>query len=275
MPKAISSFENKKILYNHYAYYPEDKIRFGFHVHDICEVIFLKSGDTSAIIGHQIYKLHKHSLIIFRANIPHKIVVEENSDYERYNLLFDENNLANQIFHKIPDDFTLMDCSGNDYIIDLFKKYDFYCKTFQGEDLEILLTNITEELIYNIYLSASDDPECDILSMHPLIGKAVKFINQHYAENITIDDISSHLCITKSHLHHLFVEFMKITPKKYITIRRLAKAQKLIRMDRKPSDVYSVCGFGDYATFYRNYILHFGYAPSEEGKIIKERKIES
>ena len=90
----------------------------------------------------------------------------------------------------------------------------------------------------------------------------------------TLDDIAQQLCTNKSHLHHLFSEFLQITPKKYINIRRLAKAQKLIRMGEKPSFIYSSCGFSDYATFFRNYTTYFGYTPSQENEIIANRKIE-
>ncbi len=275
MPQFISSFRNEKVLYNHQLFLSSENKHFDFHVHDICELIFLKGGSASAIIGNKIYKLHKDSIIIFKANIPHKIVIEDGADYERYDILFDESSLANKIFERMPSDLALIDCSGNDYITNIFKRFDFYCENFDKSDLDVLIPNITEELVFNLYLSSANEHESDILSMHPIVGKAVKYVNKHYSEDITIDDMSAHLCVTKSHLHHLFAEYMKITPKKYINIRRLGKAQKLIRMGGKPSAIYSSCGFGDYATFFRNYTEHFGYKPSEENKIVKERKIES
>ena len=275
MPKYISSFRNEKVLYNHQFFPSTESKHFDFHVHDICEMIFFKKGSVSAIIGNNIYKLHKDNIIIFKANIPHRIVVDDGADYERYDILFDESTLANGIFERMPSELVLIDCSGNEYITDIFKKLDFYCESFDRKDLDILIPNITEELIFNLYLSSASEPEGDIISMHPIVGKAVKYVNKHYSEDITIDDISDNIGITKSHLHHLFSEYMKITPKKYINIRRLAKAQKLIRTGGKPSVIYSSCGFGDYATFFRNYTEHFGYKPSEENRIVKERKIES
>ena len=275
MPKFISSFRNEKVLYNHQFFPSSENKHFDFHVHDICEIIFLKKGSASAIIGNSIYKLRKDSIIIFKANTPHRIAVDDGADYERYDILFDETTLANRIFERMPSELALIDCSGNEYITDIFKKLDFYCESFGESELDILIPNIIEELIFNLYLSSSLEPEGDMLSMHPLVEKAVKYVNKHYSEDITIDDISDHIGVTKSHLHHLFSEYMKITPKKYINMRRLAKAQKLIRMGSKPSVIYASCGFGDYATFFRNYTEHFGYKPSEENKIIKERKIES
>jgi AraC-like DNA-binding protein len=80
-----------------------------------------------------------------------------------------------------------------------------------------------------------------------------------------IDEICNELFITKSHLHHLFMKHLNITPKKYITSKRLAMAQREISFGAKPTDVYVKCGFSDYSTFYRAYKNQFGRPPSEKG----------
>ena len=64
-----------------------------------------------------------------------------------------------------------------------------------------------------------------------------------------------------------FKENLKISPKKYINMRRLAKAQKMIRMGEKPIKVYASCGFVDYASLFRNYVSYFGYSPSKESEL--------
>ena len=275
MKKTLSSYQNEQILFNHiFTRSPLSDASLGFHVHDICELIFLKKGNISGIIGDKIYKLKKNNLMIFRANTPHKIIFEDNSDYERYNILFDENVLANKVFYQIPKKICCIDCNGNNYIIDLFNKLDFYYNNFNGEDLGLLITNVIEELLFNLSISPSDDFENELISLHPTIKNAIKYINEHYCEQISVEEMATYLCTNKSHLHHLFSEYLQITPKKYINIRRLAKAQKLIRMGEKPSAIFSSCGFSDYATFFRNYTTYFGYTPSQENEIIANRKIE-
>ena len=102
MINCISTYKDNQILYNHTIFKNPMDTDFEFHTHDICELIFLKSGNVSGIIGEKTYKLNENSLIIFRANVPHKIRIDDNTAYERYDILFDENILANQIFNKIP-----------------------------------------------------------------------------------------------------------------------------------------------------------------------------
>ena len=273
--KSVSFYKDESITHDHSVMYKPDDKNFNFHTHDICEIIFLKSGDVSAIIGEKSYKMQKNSLVIFRANVPHRIRIDGSKFYERHNILFDENELANGIFNKLPQELDLINCNGNRRITELFEKIDYYYSNFKGMDLKILVTNTIEEILYNLYVEPLEKFNVNQISVHPTISSAVDYINKHYTEPVTIDDICHEVCVTKSHLHHLFMENMKISPKKYINMKRLSKAQKLIAMGEKPTAIYVDCGFTDYGTFFRNYTSHFGYTPSQKDEIAIERKIES
>lgn len=274
MIKNISGYKDNDIAHNHSVNTAPDDSDFPFHTHDICEIIFLKSGDISAIIGEKQYKLKKGSIIIFRANVPHRIRIDGKEHYERHNILFNENKLANGVFHKLPKDVDLINFY-DDNLLDLFNKFDFYYNKFEGGDLKILVTNLVEEIVFNMYLNPIKVTEEMQISVHPAVKNAVDYINRRYTEAITIDEISKVACVTKSHLHHLFMEYMKISPKKFINMKRLSKAQKMISNGEKPTSVYTECGFADYGTFFRNYTNHFGYTPSQKDEIASERKIES
>lgn len=275
MIKSISKYIDTTIAHNHSVIARPDDSNFEFHTHDICEIIYLNRGDISAIIGEKQYKVLPKSLVIFRANIPHRIRIDSPKPYERHNVLFNDKELANGIFQKLPKEIDLINCSQNRAIELLFEKLDFYYNNFEGNDLKLLVTNIIEEILFNLYLNPNEDALDMMLEVHPAIKSAVEYINKHYTEEITIDEVSKEACITKSHLHHLFMEYMKISPKKFINMKRLSKAQKLISTGDKPTAIYSECGFTDYGTFFRNYTNHFGYTPSQKDEIATERKIES
>ena len=273
----ISGYKDGKIHYNHIIMREVDKtVNFDMHTHDICEIIYLKKGNISCIIGGKTYKLFKESLVIFRPHVPHRIIVNDSGAYERYNILFDEKILANGIFDKLPEKFDVINFSGNNYIEDLFKKLDYYYNHFKGKDLKLLITHITEELIFNLMLVPEKRYNEGLMSVNPVINSAVEYIDKVYTEeDLSVEDICKHLYITKSHLHHLFSEHMHISPKKYINSKRLSKAIELIRTGNKPTEIYQLCGFSDYATFYRNYKMTFGHSPSEGADAEFERIIES
>jgi len=274
--KMVSNFHGTDIIYNHAIVENPIEKHFGLHTHDICEVIFLKSGDVSAVIGGKTYKLSKNSITIFRPGIIHAIKIDnEKTIYERYNILFDEKKIANKIFDKIPKELEVINYSGNNFITDIFKKMDYYHEHFENENLRILIHALVEELIFNLSLTPTREMSGAPVSVNPLISQAIEFIEKNFEKDISVEDVSRALYISKRHLHHLFCENLQISPKKYINSIRLAKAQNLLRIGAKPSSVYDICGFSDYATFYRNYINHFGHSPSMETVTEIERKIRS
>ena len=273
MNKIMFELRDSDIVCTHVAIDNPMSQNFDFHTHDICELLFLKKGNVSAVSGAKVYKMQKDSLVIFRANMPHKIRVDDNTVYERYNILFNENIMANRIFYKLPKNLDIINCTDNNIICDLFKKLDYYFECFTGDDLKRIISNTIEEIVFNMYLLPNEDMQSSTATTHPIISAAMKYINKHYAEPIGIEDICRKVGVTKSHLHHLFMEYVNISPKKFINIKRLSKAQSLIRMGERPSKIYLSCGFNDYGTFFRNYVSYFGYAPSKKEEIAEERKI--
>ena len=271
----ISTYKDSKIFYNHIINKAPNKIFFDLHTHDICELIFLQKGDVSGIINGKTYNLQKNDLIIFRPGVLHGIQINTHKEYERINILFDEKKTANGIFEKIPTDLDVINYNGNNAIIDIFNKFDFYYNHFNNDNLKVIVTNLVEEIIFNLTLVKTKEINKDPFSVNSNVNTAIEFIDKNYTLPITIDDICNELYISKSHLHHLFTDNLHISPKKYINMQRLLKARSMIRNGLKPYDIYLSCGFKDYATFYRNYKEYFGHIPSMEMEQEIERKIES
>lgn len=273
--RIVSDFADGQIIYNHLVIGNPDAEEFNIHNHDVWEMIFLKSGNVSGVVGTKTYKLHKNSLIIFCPYIQHGITITGPSDYERYDIVFDENVLAPDICRKIPVGLEVINFSTNRYISDLFAKLDYYYKNLDGDDYKIIIANTIEELIINLSITPDDNYNSGLTQFNPIVRRALDYIEESYAQPLTIADICNHLYITKSHLHHLFMEHLGVSPKKYINNRRLIQAQRMIRMGEKASNVYNLCGFTDYATFFRNYKTYFGHTPKEEKDFEIERIINS
>jgi len=260
----ISKFIDKDVAYNHVAIEKPDGKDFEPHTHAICEIIYLVRGDVSAVIGGKAYKLYKNSLTVFRPESMHSIIIDSEATYERYSIFFDEKVVANKIFEAVSSDIDVINCSGNNLIIDLLKKMDYYCVQFNGENLKKLIYALVEELVYNLSIVSAKVKNNLRFSVNPLINQAIEYVEKNYMNNITLQEISNALFISKRHLHHLFGEKLQTTPKKYVNSVRLARAQNLIRAGVNPTNVFSMCGFMDYATFHRNYKKYFGHTPSEE-----------
>lgn len=258
---------------NHILHQPVPS--FSMHTHDIEEIILFRKGNAFYHEEGKIYPLRKNSLIISRSTRNHGFTFEDNCEYERYDTLFDASKLTSDIYAQIPSDISVIHFDDNAIVVDLFRKMDYYYLHFSGDVLENLILHLIEEILYNVVIALEHSvPECTY-SVHPLISKAVEYVEENIASPLTVDSLCKELFITKTYLHQLFLKHLQMSPKKYITSRKLLLAQKELRAEKKATEVYLTCGFSDYSTFYRDYKKFFGHAPSEENDTKVVHRIQS
>ncbi len=237
------------------------------HVHNVFEMIFLIEGDLTYIIGEKVYNVTDNYLILTRPNLRHIIKFNNKKAYRRYVITFDKSIIHPQIYDMLPSDLDVITFRDPRHITDLFEKYSFYSNHIDGDALKKILTHITEEIFLNIIISREISPEQ--ISKIPyvtnyIIERANAYIDKNLMYNFSLEALCNELYISKSSLHKLFVKHLEITPKKYIIAKRLTMAQKLLRANYKPTEIYAKCGFSDYSSFYRDFKNFFGYPPSDE-----------
>lgn len=259
---------------NDYVFYP-DKIIFerkisenlpcaaySMHTHNAYELIYFLDGDATHVIEDRKYKLKKDDLIIIRPFRYHFIQIDAPARYERYDILFDAERHGIEAAALVPHDMELVNLSDNAMAQDIFKRCDFYRGRCDGESFEKLLTHLISELFYNI-VSYARVASNEGSSLSPTISKALRYINENLCTLAGVEEIANRLFISEGYLFKLFRKELHQTPKRYIMEKRLLLAQKKIIAGEKPTLVCEQCGFGDYTTFYRNYLSFFGHSPSE------------
>ncbi len=269
-PTYITKIEDGRMIYDHkITKNPMNEI-FEAHTHDVCEILLLIKGNVSYIVEGKTYKLKKGDVVLSRPSVIHRIRPDGNDDYERYNVIYNEKNLPRSLIEKIPQGVDVFRFEDDRAIEEVFERLEAYALRFCGEELYHLARNLIEEVFFLLAGSEAKDRDS---SINPLVGNALNYISEHLTEIKNISEICDALYITKSHLHHLFIKNIQMSPKQYINSKRLIKARKLIRKGGKPTEIYTDCGFDDYATFFRNYKKYFGYKPSEEDiSVIKKER---
>lgn len=261
----FQKYQDHDLTYTHVCRANHNRVGFSMHTHDVCELLFLKSGKINCAIDGTRYDLNVHDLVIIPAFSIHEIRIDDDTSYERYDILFDDSLVPFPFRECLPPSLRVLRFDGNEAVIGLFKRMDFYCKHLEGEaTLPLMLQNLLQELCINILLSTQNGYDHGYTHSNPLVDKAVAYIERNLLTLRSIDEICGELFITKSHLHHLFIKHMHITPKKYILSKRLALAQREIAFGLKPTEVAAQCGFADYSTFFRAYKSRFGVPPSEQ-----------
>lgn len=241
--------------------------KFGMHTHSDYEILYFLDGDATYIIEDRKYKLKKGDLIFTRPLQYHTIQLDSSIRYERYSILFNADKLGVESVALLTENLDVINLGGHDVVEQFFQKCDLYRKKCSPEMFEKILAHLLSELFYNIALFPRPlSPSAGTLS--PLISKALRYINENLCSIRSVEEIAEHLFVSESYLFRLFGRELHQTPKRYILEKRLFLAQKMLSAGEKPTAVCERCGFGDYATFYRNYHNFFGHAPSLAGNSV-------
>ena len=148
---------------------------------------------------------------------------------------------------------------------------DYYCNKLSGDALRRTLIYLIEEVFLNILIKTNAQLKNYKLENNSIIMRAINYIDDNLLTITNIEEICDELYISKSNLHHLFIEHLNISPKKYIIEKRLNYAQRKICDGKKTTDVAEKCGFYDYSAFFRAYKKRFGYSPTDTPKISSAR----
>ena len=98
-----------------------------------------------------------------------------------------------------------------------------------------------------------------------MVKAAVRYIQEHFAEELDIDKISAAAGFSKYHFCRGFKEVTGRTPVEYLNFVRCSCARRLILSGRcNVSEAAERCGFANLSYFSRTYRRYMGVLPSQE-----------
>lgn len=250
------------IKYNHRTISEIDPSSFRPHIHDAYEIIMILRGDVTYMVEGRRYRLKRGDLVLSAPAVYHDIVPSPEHTYERHNILVDGTVIPSAIRRMIPTDTDVFNTASDAATAELFDRLGQYATRLSGEARDIAISGILCEIM--IRLSLYEKGEAEGRFQNSTLGRALSYIHENLATIPSVEEVCRALYVTKSHIHHLFKEHIGVTPKRYIISKKLSEARRRIRRGERPTDVYIRLGFGDYASFYRNYKRIYGYGPSEE-----------
>ena len=96
------------------------------------------------------------------------------------------------------------------------------------------------------------------------VKKAFLFIEDHFSEDISVQDIAFHVGLERSYLYRLFTKHVGTSPSRYLLNYRLDKAAEML--ENKALSVAKISlavGFYDVSHFYKAFLARFGMPPKK------------
>jgi AraC family transcriptional regulator len=94
------------------------------------------------------------------------------------------------------------------------------------------------------------------------ILQVTDYINHHLSDSLKIQDLATHLGISKFHFSRLFKQSIGISPHQYVMQQRIEQAKQLLKKaDRSISDIALECGFNSHAHLSKYFRQIVGMTP--------------
>lgn len=244
------------------------------HHHDFNELLYIKKGIFKFKVDDKIYNLEPGDLVIVTPSTLHVLEQTPNMDCEK-------------IVINVTDDYISEFNTTNTNLQLVFEKVNQsknYCIRFRNQakhKLEKYLNNLIEsqfskmygedlffkikfvQLIILINANYDQDQDIKIESEHSIISKAIDFINNNISKSFNIDDIANYLNVSPSTISHTFKTQTGISLYRFITKKRMILAKTLIKQRLTFNEIYLLCGFNDYTSFFRAFKKEFNITPKD------------
>lgn len=266
--KAAQTMKNDSFELYHYRepYFKS----LDFHAHEFYEAYLFLDGNVTYYIEDRVYDLCAGDLLIIPPGQMHRPVIEnENSVYERMVLW------ANQ-------DYISKKTSNNEKIfpsLSSFNQENGYLISLSGDELAFAISLLSrifgaDECYQQSLISTFFSHACECHAVlgieeeqhQALIPSVIRYLNDNFTRQLTLDEISAEFFISKFHLSRQFKKHTNSTVYNYILQKRVTLARKLIRQGVNASNASEKCGFLDYSMFYKAFKAKTGTTPREFSK---------
>ncbi len=247
------------------------------HLHECCEILFCLSGGKTFFIDERIYEVQNGDVFVLNQFEAHKITSDPECAFERYVMqihpafLYDSSSAetdlsrcfllrGDNISHKLS-----LSYDESQKLSHIFRKLS-QTSTY-SEDILRNIAAIEILAVVNRYFSDKNkDFTYHSKYENKTIVNALKYINNNFSKELSLEIVAKSCFITVNELCRLFKKHMGTTVTKYILSRRITEAKKLLKSGESVSLTAEKCGFSDYTSFIRAFKRCVGIAPGQYKK---------
>lgn len=246
---------------------------FEFHYHDFDKIVLFISGKVNYMIEGKTYELKPYDIVFVNHNAIHRPEIDVTVPYERIIVYISPNFIKDYR----TGDYDLSYCfqkaqTENSNVLRMHTLgkttlFDSVVALEQSFSDSAYASSLYRQLLFLEFMihlnraALSNDLEyLNTSTCNSKIMDLLAYINEHLAEDLSIDHLAQTFYISRYHMMRLFKEEMGYTIGNYISYKRLSLAKELIEKGMPVTQACLDCGFKDYSTFSRAYKKRFGHS---------------
>lgn len=258
-----------------FTYYPSEEPE-NLHYHNFLELGYCEKGTGVFIIDGKIIPFRgKCASIIYDGQV--HIAKSVNSEKSLWHFLYvdvtklftgvDANELKTlkALEHDKYDFPNIIPYEEDDGIYALCKEIMAEAALEQADHLAEIRSLVLSLLIkHGRYFKKKEGSVRERASLMDEIGDFLNYVNIHYMENITIDDMVEKSHMSKATLQRKMISFFGISPMQYVHHLRLKHAALLLLGKKKTiAEIATEVGYNNLSSFNRMFFKEFGMSPTE------------
>ncbi len=252
---------------------------FRFHHHSAYEFYIFLEGRVKICVENALYEAKPNSLFIFSPNTLHGLLNQDDrSDYERMYFHVPTQTLTDLSTESYSIPRTLAQLEGDNrfyYTLDEADSEALFAIIQEMAALAEAKRDILFEMRRNLLMSRAvlavmnrieqqkDARPAVTYRSHPFLPTALRYINDHYTEPISLTEIADHVNVSKYHLCHEFKRLTEHSMMTYIITKRLQHAMSLLRKGVPPMEACFQSGFSSYSGFQKSFRACYGVSPRQ------------
>lgn len=225
------------------------------HSHDRAELYFLTDGVRCLFAGGRLFMLRAGDLFLVPPGVEHRTIDVDGLAYSKLICMLPVSLLPSRLAG--ISDVRIVRADGAD-----------------REELYSLIPILTEcadaermSAVFRMLATVLRLPECrEHVSSLPLgrMSEILLYIEEHFAEKITLTDLSERFYISEFYLCRLFKEYAGRTLLSYLTSLRVERAKQLLATtDMQVERIASLSGFGSVSSLGKAFRASLGCSPRD------------
>lgn len=243
------------------------------HCHENCELTIYTEGHKSVYVNDTVYISDSGCAFTFRPDEMHCGIHRAGECHERYVITFSPDS-----FDQLPGGRGLLRCffereaGANNMIVmpdretarclELLDEIFIFSDSTLAERESMMLGNLIVCLsMFNRYYLSEYRRHGD--GMSELLNGMIRYIDTNLTASLNISELSRCFGVSISTTERLFRDSMLMTPKRFIIMRRIQYAKKLLQSGASVTDACYNSGFRDYSHFIADFRREVGVTPAK------------
>ncbi len=230
------------------------------------ELFYIVDGAGQFQINDKLFPVQAHQLVVVNPNVIHTEVSLESHPLE-YIVLGIE-GLEFTISDAAEGSFCVYTFDGNNDVLSCMRKILTEMQNRES-NFQILCQAYMDIIVVQLMRNASVSavPIHSRLPANRQCATVKRYIDHHYKENLTLDELAEKVSISKYHMAHAFKREYGVSPINYIIDCRIREGKRLLaETDLAPSQIASILGFSSSSYFCKTFSNIEGTSPTEYRK---------